>query len=53
MRMTTRAILLTDSTILLQKVESGTGSPNWNVSMADSQFENSIREMTEQIDWWE
>ena len=29
------AILLTDSMSLLQKVKSGMGSPDWNVSMFD------------------
>ena len=32
---TTHAIILTDSMSLLQKVKSGMGSPDWNVSMAD------------------
>ena len=32
---TTHAILLTDSISLPQKVNSGMGSPDWNVSMAD------------------
>ena len=32
---TTHAILLTDSMNLLQKVKSGMGSPDWNVSMVD------------------
>ena len=32
---TTRAIILIDSMSLLQKVKSGMGSPDWNVSMVD------------------
>ena len=32
---TTHAIILTDSMCLLQKVKSGMGSPDWNVSMVD------------------
>ena len=32
---TTHAIILTDSMSLLQKVKSGMGSPDWNVSMVD------------------
>ena len=32
---TSHAILLTDSMSLLQKVKSGMGSPDWNVSMVD------------------
>ena len=32
---TTHAIILTDLISLLQKVKSGMGSPDWNVSMAD------------------
>ena len=32
---TTHAILLTDSTSLLQKMKSGMGSPDWNVPMVD------------------
>ena len=36
--MTTCAIIFTDSMSLLPKVESGMGSLNWNVSMADSHF---------------
>ena len=32
---TTHAILLTDSVSLLQKVKSGMGSPDWNVSTVD------------------
>ena len=32
---TTHAIILTDSMSLLQKVKSGMGSPDWNVSIAD------------------
>ena len=32
---TTHTIILTDSMSLLQKVKSGMGSPDWNVSMAD------------------
>jgi len=31
----THAIILTDSTSLLQKVKSGMESPDWNVSMVD------------------
>ena len=31
----TRAIILTDSMSLLQKVKSGMGSPEWNVSLVD------------------
>ena len=31
----THAIILTDSLSLLQKVKSGMGSPDWNVSMVD------------------
>ena len=33
---TTNAIILTDSMSLLQKVKSGMGSPDWNVSMVDT-----------------
>ena len=32
---TTRAVILTDSMSLLQQVKSGTGSPDWNASMAN------------------
>ena len=32
---TTHAIILTGSTSLLQKVKSGMGSSDWNVSMVD------------------
>ena len=32
---TTHAIILIDSMSLLQKVKSGMGSPDWNVSMVD------------------
>ena len=32
---TTHAIILTDSISLPQKVNSGMGSPDWNVSMVD------------------
>ena len=32
---TTHAIILIDSMSLLQKMKSGMGSPDWNVSMAD------------------
>ena len=32
---TTHAIILTDSMSLLQKVKSGMGSQDWNVSMVD------------------
>ena len=32
---TTHAIILTDSTSMLQKVKSGMGSPDWNLSMSD------------------
>ena len=32
---TTHAIILTDSMILQQKVKSGMGRPDWNVSMVD------------------
>ena len=32
---TTQAIILTDPTILIQKVKSGMGSPDWNVSIID------------------
>ena len=32
---TTHAIILTDSMSLLQKMKSGTGSPDWNVPMVD------------------
>ena len=32
---TTHATILTDSMNLLQKVKSGMGSPDWNVSMVD------------------
>ena len=32
---TTHAIIFTDSRSLLQKVKSGMGSPDWNVSMVD------------------
>ena len=41
---TTYVIIITDSMSLLQKVKSGMGSPDWNVSMVDkaaSLFENS------------
>ena len=34
--LTTHATILTDSISLLQKVNSGMGSPDWNVSMADT-----------------
>ena len=32
---TTQAIILTDSVSLLQKVNNGMGSPDWNLSMVD------------------
>ena len=35
---TTHATILTDSMNLLQKVKSGMGSPDWNVSMVDIHF---------------
>ena len=35
----THAVILTDSMSLLQKVKSGMGSPDWNVSMVDIHFQ--------------
>ena len=37
----THATILTKSKSLLQKVKSGMGSPDWNVLMVRSTFENS------------
>ena len=59
---TMHVILLRDSMGLLQKLKSGTGSPDWNVSWLTSTFKNSCgctaldmaerREMTKLIVWW-
>ena len=40
---TTHAIILTDSMSLLQKVSSGMGSPDWNVSMVDIHLQKLLR----------
>ena len=39
----THAIILTDSMNLLQKVKSGMGSPDWNVSMVDIHLRKLLR----------
>ena len=39
---TTHAIILTDSMNLLQKVKSGMGSPDWNVSMVDIHLQKRL-----------
>ena len=39
---TTQAIILTDSMSLLQKVESGMGSPDRNVSIVDIHLQNLL-----------
>ena len=58
---TTHAITLTDSKSLLQKVKSGIGSPDFNVSMVDIHLRNflcvfcpghaGVKGNDEQIDW--
>ena len=40
---TTHTIILTDSMSLLQKVKSGMGSPDWNVSMVDIHLPKLLR----------
>ena len=39
---TTHGIILTDLISLLQKVKSGMGSPDWNVSMVDIHLRNLL-----------